>query len=545
MKRKLQLLLSLVLFSLMLPAGAQKLKGYYEDVYSLYYPIVALPDSFKTYSISGENQGLDMKEFNHVQSPDAAIGLAHFKRVAEVADINIKVIYGKIKLYQYLTNNPINSIDDLKGYNAETLVDYEIPMSYEITDRRGIVIQKEPYGNDGKVHPIGSSLPAYRVSGKAGTVVKEATAFFNKGLQDINARIKELIDIYRKPLSIELYGIKASKTESYEEFSAVLKKLEESFKVVVAHEPTIQQRIKEAIIFWESKVSSFDQNSDEGKDHLFLCNYNLAVGYFLADDFQKSLEYVSKARQMGIKPMYTKAMEAEINKANRYKTQYLSEKEKLKQNPNNIYQGGKVEKSPLGVFNLSSKKSEEQAGQFMEKGFIVLYAGDTLFGEFVDFESNLASGKISFLLKGKAKRDFNSPYNQINNLSVQGSVYYPEAGGSLQKLIYRSANLIVLGLKNYTYFVFTKATNKVSYQGFSKDDASAYLANYKKRLAEVFKDICPAVEQKALSGTYDLKRSGDDVLKPAIEDYEAQCGGKDFKKNIMAVEESKIKARYK
>lgn len=534
-----QFFLSLSLVLVCVAVHAQKIRGNYFDAFGVRYPIVALPDSFKTYSVKVANQGLNANDFK-ISNAEDVINLSYFQKVTGAASINIKIVYGRLKMNQ--GSRLINSVDELKGLGAEAMVSFELPMSYEITDRRGIVIQKETLGNDNKIYT--NEVPAFPpTSVTAIAITTSVTNRVNNGLTTINARIKELFDIYREPYRQEFYIIKDSKTQSYQEYTDVIKNMEEACKRATS-EVEIQAGIKKAIEFWEGKTPTFDLNNEDQKDHHFLCMYNLAVAYSLADDFVKSAEYIEKTKGTGVKPGYAGLMQNEINQRKKFKDQYLAEKEKLKQDPNNIYQKGQVKQAaPSSIFEVNKKPAAQS--EFMEQGYIVLTSGDSLFGSFLEFDSNRKNGKVLFVENGKPQKTFNSPYSTIRNISIRGMVYYTDGKGGLLKVIYSSPAIVALSSGVRTLFIFPQKNINRVYEGFDPDDGASYVTNYKKRLAEVFKDVCPAVEQNATKGSYDLKKEGTKSLEAAIKDFETQCGSKEFDKNMAALEESKIKALYK
>jgi hypothetical protein len=534
MKVKSIALFLIILFGGAWNVSAQKIKSETVDSAVPHYPFIPLPDSFVSYRVNFLNQGLDLKEFTNIVNPAEKIQLQKFKRVTDPADLNIVITIGKVNLYQAYTTTKINSLDELKGLSTEAMIDFYAEVGFEITDNKGIIIQKEFQGAPGE---FAADAVAKPVQSKAVDIVKNVTDYVNKSVAAAANRIRDLVDVYQEKHPIDFYIIKPSKTETYAEFSAAVQKLNDAFKTKSSE--SIQNALHEAVGFWEAKMNSFDPKTEEGKPHYFLCTYNLSIAYCLLDDFGKSSECLEKTKSTDYKPGFTSMITYDIEHIKKHKLAYLAEKDKCSKDPGYIYQRGVRQKS--SSFISGSGKTDDTP--FMEKGFIVLSGSDTLFGNFLDFDVNMTNGKILFVENGKAKKDYSQPFDNIQNLSLRGAVYYYKSG--LRKVTYSSPALVVLSNNVESLFIFIKQSKGAMYTLFDAGDGASYVTNYKKKLADVFKGICPAVEQKALQGEYDLKQSGTKSIEQPIKDYESQCGSKEYEKNAAILDEKALMRRYK
>lgn len=150
-----------------------------------------------------ENQGLDVQEFKIVNLEER-IQMYSLKNIKDAADFNIKIILGKLKLFQSNSSTTVKSLDELKGYSTEAFVDYKISLSYEITDKSGITIQKEVLT---QTHGFSreEQLPGEpALQAKAVDIVKSVTNYTDIGVDKINARIRDLFDIYREDYPIDI-----------------------------------------------------------------------------------------------------------------------------------------------------------------------------------------------------------------------------------------------------------------------------------------------------------------------------------------------------
>src|SRR5688572_10895293 len=147
MKRKLEFVAIALFVTLSQILHAQKVKRETLDATLIHYPIIALPTSFTTYSVQPIPLAVDSIEFNRIVNPKKKIVLQSFKLISSTADMNIRVRYGNIKMYEYLSSKLIRSINDLKGMSVDAMIEYTIDVNFEVLDNRGLVIQKETYVN--------------------------------------------------------------------------------------------------------------------------------------------------------------------------------------------------------------------------------------------------------------------------------------------------------------------------------------------------------------------------------------------------------------
>ncbi len=155
---------------------------------------------------------------------------------------------------------------------------------------------------------------------------------------------------------------------------------------------------------------------------------------------------------------------------------------------------------------------------------MVLAAGDTVRGEFIDFDLNIKRNQVEFI-PAQAKKMIYKPA-QLKTLSVDGQPY--EAYSSkLVKVIHNMPSLKVVSVPNtfYHLFIFKKEDVVAEYKFLNRNDASAYLNNYKKKLSEVFNN-CEPVKKKILNGEFELKTESLDGMMKAIQAYENSGGSK-------------------
>jgi hypothetical protein len=520
---------------------AQKVKAETISATIKHYPIIALPDEFKTYSVSFDDIAFDSREFKKVSQPSERIQFKAFQAVNGPADLNIKISLGRVTFKDAISNKTIESLDALKG-SSSTSIRYSIPFRYEVTDSRGIIIQKETLGSDGQFYQ--SNPPNNGATALAVGIVEAVNSAVNEAITKAAVRLKDLFDTYMEPYSTDLYYIKASKTDTYDGYSKAIKDLQSAYKTSGTDEEMIKPVVKKSIDFWETAATSIDQKNEDGKDHYFLCMFNLSVANALYDDFIKAAEYIEKTRATGVKPGYTGLMKGEVLKRKKYSDQYYAEKEKVAKDPTFIYQKGNAEiASPTSVFDLT-KKNTAPATEFMEKGFVVLTSGDTLRGSFIEFDLNMKAGKIVFVPVGKSQQEYKKPFKDLSSMSVRGEVFYT-LPNSLLKIVYRSASVVLLATSSEAHFIFPTNKKHVTYTFFTRDDAAAMMVNYKKKLAEVFKDVCAVVEENSRAGKYALKEEGVEALIPAVKDFENNCGSQAYDTHASAFEKESIKRLYK
>ena len=518
MKNRFVLCLLIVLCYPACPGLAQKIKG--ESIHAgvRRYPIVPLPESFKTYAVTAASS-LNAQDFSKVVSPVEKVKLEAFTRVSGKADLNIKVSYGPArfsrgaKVYQ--------SLDELKGLSATDLIEYTVPMVYEITDSKGIVVQREHLNPNG-VFSITSDPSAFPKSVAVNYIVSAVNEYVNSGIDKIAARIADLFDIYTEKMSLELYGIKASKTETYDDFNNVVKKIDEAFAANAPNAAATQEAVLSGIKFWESKIATYNKSTEDDLPHLFLCAYDLAAAYWMLDDYDKAMGHLETASETKQKTGYLFMLRKQIEKYQRYRDDYLKEKALTEKDPTRLYQHfTETDKSPLAVLGL--QKETAPASTYMEKGFIVSPKGDTLFGNFIEFDTNFKQTRILFLENGKSQVEYKRPWTGINRLSLRGKVYVPK-DGSLIQAHYFSPKVAVFSSGTTVYFEFTQPKSTKEYSAYDPNDGASYVTNFNKKLAALFKEACPAVQQKALTGAYNLKTEGVGYLEDILKDYESNCG---------------------
>src|SRR6188768_1700588 len=92
--------LSLAMVALQLSvAEAQKIKSQTVATTSIHYPIVAVPESFTTYQVRVKNVGINPADFPKITNLESRIQLQGFKRVAQLADLNVSIIVGSFRIY--------------------------------------------------------------------------------------------------------------------------------------------------------------------------------------------------------------------------------------------------------------------------------------------------------------------------------------------------------------------------------------------------------------------------------------------------------------
>lgn len=518
---------------------AQKVKTEAVKASLIHYPIVALPASYNTYRVMVENQGLDVQEFKIV-SPEEKIHMYSLKKIKDGADFNIKIILGKLKLFQSNSATPIKSLDELKGYSSEEFIDYKISISYEITDKSGITIQKEVLTQTHDFSTEGQLPTEPALRSKAVDIVKSVTNYTDTGVDKINARIRDLFDMYREDYPIDFYTVKPSKTQTYEEFSTAVKRVDDALKNPT-DESSMRSAIQPSIDFWEKNLATLDMTSEEGKPHYFLCGFNLAVTYLILDDLDKSTQYLEKTKASNYRPGYVTLFGYDLTKRKKYKDQYIADQAKTENDATLVYQKGESPKKSPDILDLGKKQPVAES-DFMGKGFIIM-AGteDTLFGNFIEFDKNFQQGKLLFVENGKTQKEYRHPYTELHQASTQGIVYYSAKG--LRKAIYASPSLAVMGSGLEIVFSFTGKVT--TYNSYDPEDGASYLTNYKKKLAEAFKEECTYVAEKSLRGEYDLKQAGTKSLDIPIKDYETQCGSKEYEKYAALLDPTSIQRLYR
>lgn len=541
--------LLLFLFSLIISAEAQKVKRQEIDGTCLHYPIVALPSSFASYRVTSQYKGIDTVDFNKITRPKNVILLKSFENKTALADLNIKVTIGELKLYQFASTTVIRSLNELRGYSG-TNIEYTLNLDYEVTDQQGIVIQKETFINGSSFTAQPITTPSRKQSLTV-SIVNSVTASANEGLQAINVRINDLFGFYREKQPLDLYTIQPSKTDKYEEYTAAVDNIEAAFKNTT-DEAALQKTLLTSVEFWDKKLATFNVSDEDQKAHYFLCAYNLAATYCWLDDFTKANEYLQKALTNDYRSSYVKMLKPKIDNRNKIKEQYLAEKESNTKNPQLIYQRteGKKE-SPNSIFDALNKQTAqktEAASAYMEKGFIVTQKRDTIQGSFIEFDTNTTKGVVSFVPNGGIKKEYKKPYSEFASISLKGLVYLPDGNSNFLKLNYASPTLMICSSSSGA-LIFVLNKNKeekpMAYTFYDPNDGASFVTNYKKKLAEVFKGKCDAIEKKVLDGSYDLKKPGVEPLQAVIVDFENECGSKEYEKYKTWIDTETIKKRYK
>ena len=123
---------------------------------------------------------------------------------------------------------------------------------------------------------------------------------------------------------------------------------------------------------------------------------------------------------------------------------------------------------------------------------------------------------------------------------------YESMAGSMVVVVYYSPAIQVYQLRQTGEYIynFPKTGAFGKYKPFSRDDASNYLSNYNKQLAEVFKG-CADVVKKIEAGTYELKSEKANGHILVIADYEAMCGSGNFEKTMNRFKPDAVRASYK
>jgi hypothetical protein len=528
-----------VLFS---AASAQKIKSASANLAITSYPTHPLPAAFKTYAVIIEDRGSIMKDVPKLASADEVVKMYSLERQQQVADLNIHIIIPKFRFSSGQT--VIGTLRDVRSYAANTPVEYIANIEYEVTDSQGIIILKETISTGYAVYSSRETPPQepkQTIASEAGNSVAQ---HLNWTFEIISERVANAFDHHYAKYKTELYTIKASKTESYQEYTDVVNNLSASMKAPASLNTGNMDAVRNSINFWETKLAAIDQSTEEGKDHHFLCLFNLSVAYMLLDEFDKSNEYADKAVATTIKSGATKSLKEEIQKRRKRKEFYLAGRETVSKDPTQIFPKGMIEKTNANFSELISKQ-EKAVAATMEPGFIVLISGDTLFGRFISYDMNRSEGQMQLLQSDGKKESFTRPYTQVKIVSVRGATHYCHAKYGLLKISYGSPTLILVSNQTHAMFIFTKSNKEVTYPLFMQDDAASFIVNRKKKIAEIFQEVCPAVAEDALKGTYTLTEPGIEPLLVPIKDYETRCGSNQYDANVRKGETGSVRKLYR
>lgn len=556
---KKQLVLLGVLCAMGTTAFAQKAKFNEVKLKSYLYPSNPLPDHFKTYQLVIDDKRAALTSL--AVSPEEArkkITFDSFQPQEAGGDLVIRVWLDlpsagepHLSTKQYKTGTPPNEkTTDFYVYQAG----YTIPIRYEVTDKQGKLMDKDDL----------STTTAY-LTPEATTAAAAKEYYDRNGKKEVRAKmletLREKLDLigyrlrekYDYQSVVQVYNaahLKSDKDATYDHagYEKAFDDLQRigAEKVLKTNSEEVKADLRPLLSFWSAQLEKLNPENKQDRHLVAVCSYNLALVYGLLDDYKQHDHYVTLLDRADVKDAWAGAMKKTILDRRTAFEQHNQFKQDLHDGKVSLYRSAQDARGPSNIFELNKQLTTQQElnNRAVMKGYLVTVKGDTLWGEFVEFDANIARNRVEFAPANARKEVFKPEL--VAAFSVDGG-YYQSIAKQFVQVLYDSPSVQLVRIPKsllYLYF-FKQEKYSLEYKAFDKADAAAYVVNYKKKLAEVFK-YCPAVEKKIQAGEYELKSesSGESLLK-TVQDYEASCGSKDFNKYLSELAPDKFSSMYR
>ncbi len=540
-------------------AFGQKAKFSEVNLKSYLYPSNPLPDHFKTYQLVIDDNRAALGRFGI--TPEEArreITFDLFQLQEAAGDLVVKLWLDlptagepHLATREYKTGTPPNEkTTTFYVYEAG----YSIPIGYEVTDKQGKLMDKQDL----------SVTTAY-VTPEATTAAAAKEHYDRNGKREIQAKmletLREKLDLagyrlrakYDYQSVAQVYNVAHLKSDKnavydhagYEKAFDDLQRIGAE-KVLKTGSEAVKADLQPVLDFWSAQLEKLNPENKQDRHLVAVCSYNLALVYGLLDDYKQHDHYVTLLDRADVKDAWAGIMKKVILDRRTALEQHNQFKQDLHDGKVSIYCSAQDARGPANIFELNKQLTTQQElnNRAVMKGYLVTIKGDTLWGEFVEFDANIARNRVEFAPAG-AKKEVYKP-ELLAAFSADGGCYQSIAKQFVQVLYDSPSVQLVRIPKSLLYLYFFKKENySLEYKAFDKADAAAYVINYKKKLAEVFK-YCPAVEKKIQAGEYELKtdRTEESLLK-TVQDYEASCGSKDFNKYLSELAPDKFSKMYR
>ncbi len=179
----------------------------------------------------------------------------------------------------------------------------------------------------------------------------------------------------------------------------------------------------------------------------------------------------------------------------------------------------------------------------LTEGMLVTSKGDTLYGDFVDFKTNLYTNHF-VVLRQENDKEIAVDTRNIRMASTEGRIYEPR-GYKILTLLYASPNIRLYqsSTNEYVYY-FPARQAQFVYTPFAQTIQVSSSADDHQTLADIFAD-CEQVVQKIHAGKYQLKQVKSSGSMQALVDYENLCGSGNPEKYLKQLDTKMVKNLYK
>ncbi len=493
-------------------------------------------DQIKTY---GTNVNLISSsvniDYNYVNN--LVGGLKSFEKVdINNADLQIKTNVGPYRFVEEKTvsrsvTEEVNKVKVTVNY-YKRVHSFRFPANYVVVNRKnGITLFSNDYSNN-YVRTIESS--EYKTEADASksfeserttrltTDINEHIRLFLAGSND---KIKDMFDFYPTQLDMNIFQFK--KWDKDDEYNAHIKNIKKVMPVMTADEAPSQYipRLQADIDYLKSFEGVFNPK-DKKQDILYFGNYyNLAMIYFVLEDFEKAHFYLAKLDSVDKKEDLVNGLKSMLERTERRMEKHFLTTAHLNYNPVKEY---KLEGKK---FISDAMSSSEAAVQSLANGNVE--ANDRIkTSEGKEEKGKVIIEKETGLLKFISSSNPSQPttLTPINTVwFIKDSVEYVMAKSKDQtapknfyRLYYSSGKIKLLQLVNGVLEENSAYTGIVRPQ----EDFVTFITGFsiKKKLEKYFED-CPVVSKKAGDGDYKGAMSKDKTGNyfDMCKDYTNSC----------------------